>query len=77
MITPSGQPLILADQINAGDRFQAAGLEYQAIAVTINRDAVWPVIKVEAVRPDGTGHLVVRFGVDDWVSLTKRIPDNW
>jgi len=75
--TPSDQPLVFPDQIKAGDRFQAAGLEYQAISVTINRDGVWPVIKVEAVRPDGTGHLVVRFSGDDWVSLTKRIPDDW
>jgi hypothetical protein len=69
--------LVRADQMKAGERFQAAGLEYQAIAVTVNTEGVWPVVKVEAVRPDGTGHLVVRFGGDDWVTLTKRIPDDW
>ena len=68
---------VCASRLKAGERFQVAGLEYSMVSVTINGDGPEAAIRIDAVRPDGTGQLYWYLRGDDWVTLTHRIPDEW
>lgn len=69
---------VRADRLKAGERFQVAGIEYQIVSVDLNRSNPWAtVVRLTAVRPDGTSSLELKLLDDDWLILTHKIPSEW